>query len=519
MNTSCYLFWFSFLVFKQQFHTIAAVPDSATLSLNVFLLLLQVRHTGGGGAQLITADATSITFKFIAATSQEPVIDCYEIMKSADGTSTYTTCAPATMSALSNSQLASAATGTQNLLFKYANITPTATAPAGWNSTPSFPDGAWRSGQTPAGYGADYTWKTTLVDNRDLGGSYLFRKTFCLTQAQYEHIQTHGSSLFVASDDRASVWLNGQALLLESSSTNHEMLYWNNAGVEIPVAAYSVGWNVIAAQVFNTLSSSDAGFDLDIRIPTALWSTEEDAACPVPKLYSAFTNEKVTDAQNSSHIEFKYLSASIAPAGWTSLSFNDILWPSGPTPAGYGPDVNWATHLVSNSATGGTYYFRRMLCLTLVQLDFLTSNVVKMYLGSDNRAIVYVNGNALFADATSINHNIEYWNVVMELTPMQKASFVVGSNVIAVEVYNNQNSSGAAFDFDLRYESLSAMAPTVTSACTVAASPLPSPSPSPSPSSSPAPTPAAFCSTDACSAKIKCCAGLRCRSSQCRAQR
>lgn len=315
------------------------------------------RFTGAGGAQLIEANATSIVFKFHAVTAGTPLIDCYAIHK-ASGATTYETCVPGAMSVLSNAQLTSATEGSQGTAFRYRNVTNSGAPPAGWTAL-AYDDGGWAAGPAPLGYGPDLAWATTLVANGDVGGSYLFRRTFCLTQAQYDHLQQHGSALYVASDNRASVWLNGASVLAEDSTANHDISYWNSMAVSLPSGGYVVGQNVIAAQVWNTAGSSDAGFDLDIRINTGLWSTAPDANCGAATTYSALNNASLAgDATtNPAALVFRHAAdttSSLAASDWTAAGYDDGGWASGRVPMGYGPDHAWETTLASNSATGGT---------------------------------------------------------------------------------------------------------------------------------------------------------------------
>ena len=162
-----------------------------------------------------------------------------------------------------------AATMMTGLTFKW--LSSVSSPPSGWEA-PSFDDSAWPDGPMPAGYSSDHKWATALPSNSRRGGSYLFRRAFCLTQAQVDAIRTpeHLLRMNFAADNRGRVWLNGALLFDEHGRTNHEMEYWN---LQMTLGAAEkgrlvVGANVVAAEVTNDRGSSDAGFDGDLRVTT-----------------------------------------------------------------------------------------------------------------------------------------------------------------------------------------------------------------------------------------------------------
>eukprot|EP00195_Chlamydomonas_chlamydogama_P011152 CAMPEP_0202892454 /NCGR_PEP_ID=MMETSP1392-20130828/2182_1 /ASSEMBLY_ACC=CAM_ASM_000868 /TAXON_ID=225041 /ORGANISM="Chlamydomonas chlamydogama, Strain SAG 11-48b" /LENGTH=498 /DNA_ID=CAMNT_0049576411 /DNA_START=145 /DNA_END=1637 /DNA_ORIENTATION=- len=232
-----------------------------------------VRSTGSYGAQLVETSGNTITFKAFLANTGYPLVDCYQMTLNADGSKSYASCmanqppASPVMSLLTGTAVTTP-TASNNLVWKYFTLSGSTAEPTNWRAS-SFDASAWPSGQSPLGYGPDHPYKTTLVDTGATGGgSYLFRRTFCLTSNDLSWLSSLSLSLFVMSDNRASVWINGVQVLAEGSTVDHEPVYWNTNGNSVSASSVLVaGLNVIAAQVTNTASSSDAAFDIDLRYP------------------------------------------------------------------------------------------------------------------------------------------------------------------------------------------------------------------------------------------------------------
>ena len=344
------------------------------------------------------------------------------------------------------------------LTFKWLAIS---SPPFGWEA-PDFEDKLWITGRMPAGHGSDHAYLTSLPSNLRKGGSYLFRRAFCLSQEQVDLIQTSESTLtlYLAVDDRAVVWLNGTEILRESSnSTNYEMMYWNRRQ-PMPVSAKDLlqaGLNILAVQVIDLAGSSDAGFDGDLRVGTdEEWPQGQDCDIPVPvplNTTSIISGQQVFKDTAMTGLTFKWMSVSSPPSGWEAPSFDDSAWPAEPMPAGYGHDYQWATVLPSNRRRGGSYLFRSVFCLTQAQVDMIRSpeQLLTMHFAADNRGEAWLNGVSLFNEpGPATNHEMEYWNLRFTLGSAEKGHLVVGTNVLAVEVTNDAGSSDAGFDGDLR---------------------------------------------------------------------
>jgi len=130
-------------------------------------------------------------------------------------------------------------------------------------------DAAWRRGKAPIGYGEDELKKRGGTIIAEKGQPFVFRREFQVP-ADLLKQKDIVFRLGVASDDNATVYLNGQ-LVDQDPEADHEFVYWNR-DVEIPVKHFVAGRNVVAAFVKNGASSSDLYLDMEIS-----------AQIPIPK--------------------------------------------------------------------------------------------------------------------------------------------------------------------------------------------------------------------------------------------
>jgi len=133
-----------------------------------------------------------------------------------------------------------------------------------WLKT-EYDDSKWAAGKTPLGYG-----ETSLAEKKgttiDLKGQpVLFRRKFSVDQKVIDSKSKF--KLQVASDDSATVWINGQQV--DKEDIDHEPLYWNRT-VEVAAGILKKDGNVIAARVNNKEGSSDIFLDLHLEAATAV---------------------------------------------------------------------------------------------------------------------------------------------------------------------------------------------------------------------------------------------------------
>ncbi|MFH1722036.1 MAG: VWA domain-containing protein [Candidatus Altiarchaeota archaeon] len=95
-----------------------------------------------------------------------------------------------------------------------------------------------------------------LIPTIAASGDYHFRKTFTVNKSTLNI-----TKLFVLSDDKAEVYLNG--VLIDNDSTEHSGSYWDRDGIVINNNDVADGDNVLGVIVHNDDTSS-AAFDLEI---------------------------------------------------------------------------------------------------------------------------------------------------------------------------------------------------------------------------------------------------------------
>lgn len=148
---------------------------------------------------------------------------------------------------------------------------------------------------------------------------------------------------------------------------------------------------------------------------------------------------------------WKYLSqTTAAPSAWNTLGYSDSGWPSGNTQLGYGDgDEATITPALVSGLNVLTTYFRKTINIS-------TLKTLEARMMVDDGAVVYVNGVEVYRYNLPTS-TILYSTLTPTFTENQMVkfdipatNFVVGTNVIAVEVHQNTaTSSDMSFNFDL----------------------------------------------------------------------
>lgn len=125
---------------------------------------------------------------------------------------------------------------------------------------PNFNDSSWRTGKAPIGYGEEELKKRDGTTISEQGQNFYFRR-YVDVAADLVAQKNVTFRLALASDNCASVWLNGE--LVDQEETDHEFAYWNRE-VELKSPQLRPGRNTLAVWVKNTPSSSDLYFDLEL---------------------------------------------------------------------------------------------------------------------------------------------------------------------------------------------------------------------------------------------------------------
>ena len=136
----------------------------------------------------------------------------------------------------------------------------------------AFDDSKWTSGKTPLGYGepAIAEKKGTTIDVQ--GQPVLFRRKFSVGQELIDAKSRF--KLLVASDDSATVWINGQQV--DKEDVDHEPVYWNRM-IEIAAGALQKDGNLVAVRVNNKAGSSDIFLDLQLETLAAAAPADDPA--------------------------------------------------------------------------------------------------------------------------------------------------------------------------------------------------------------------------------------------------
>ncbi len=151
---------------------------------------------------------------------------------------------------------------------------------AKWNTT-DFDDSKWALGKAPIGYGEDEIKKRSGTEVADKGTDFYFRREFELPA----DLLKAGNiiNLLVASDDNATVWINGE-LADKDPEADHEFAYWNR-DVEVPLKLFKPGKNLVAVYLKNQTTSSDLYLDIEIvvQIPVPKPPKKKDVVVVTPK--------------------------------------------------------------------------------------------------------------------------------------------------------------------------------------------------------------------------------------------
>lgn len=159
---------------------------------------------------------------------------------------------------------------------------------------------------------------------------------------------------------------------------------------------------------------------------------------------------------------WKYQTAGVEDAGWTTVAFEDALWGQGPSQLGYG-DGDEATAVTPFAANGTTRrittYFRKSVMVE----DPAAVTSVPMRVKRDDGIVVYVNGVEVYrsnmpsgvptADTLATTYASDDGNT-WQTTTLPASVLQVGTNIVAAEVHQNVRGSNASpgdmtFDLEL----------------------------------------------------------------------
>jgi hypothetical protein len=151
-------------------------------------------------------------------------------------------------------------------------------------------------------------------------------------------------------------------------------------------------------------------------------------------------------------------------AQWTSPSFNDSTWSSGPGQLGYG-DGDEATRLTKTPLSQPSVYFRRHVTLagpaTQAALRVIHDDGVAVWVNGQQVFAKYVNNgtaHGVYASASSVDNELSLGTIALSPNPFRE-----GDNVIAVMVkQSGPSSSDLSFDLELTVTTAPPPGPRVT---------------------------------------------------------
>jgi calcineurin-like phosphoesterase family protein len=177
-------------------------------------------------------------------------------------------------------------------------------------------------------------------------------------------------------------------------------------------------------------------------------------ACAIFALIDSYSQTRIISFGSN----WKYLDNDTRPTNWETSAFDDAAWASGNGELGFG-DVDQTT-VINGGPSGArfmTTYFRKSFAIANPSA-FATYN---LSVERDDGVVVYVNGVEVgrnnmpagpVTHATAASLNIEDSIVIINVP---SSAFVAGTNVIAVEVHQ-QNNNSSDLSFDLEMEGASA---------------------------------------------------------------
>lgn len=236
---------------------------------------------------------------------------------------------------------------------------------------------------------------------------------------------------------------SGTANTIKSSLANRQTTLINHLKSYLSLGTpktVKLSSNISGAGILlNGMQVPTGQFDGQLFAPTVL-----KAEAPAGYQFLGWKDAESSDTRSVSvfakDTPWKYYQVDLDALNWKASEFDDNTWPSGKAPLGYGKTQN--TVLTSNRAT---YYFRKTFTLDeLKESDTFTLDYVL-----DDGCVVYVNGEEVGRDnmpsgsinASTLATTYAYNNPNTGTMTIPGSMFRQGTNVIAVEVHNNNTSS------------------------------------------------------------------------------
>ncbi|MBI5387486.1 MAG: lamin tail domain-containing protein [Verrucomicrobia bacterium] len=269
---------------------------------------------------------------------------------------------------------------------------------------------------------------------------------------------------------------DGQSFLLGAPISVYASGY-DNDGVITNLVVFANG-QPLAQIDQSVLTFTWSNAPLGVSILTAL-ATDDSGATNTPSAMSiTVTPAPTTNVLVAAGADWKYLDdGSNQGTAWRAPVFDDSSWSNGVAELGFGDaaDGRPEATLIRRYNSGGqqiiTYYFRR----AFVVPDASRYDSLALLLKRDDGAVVYLNGTEIRRDnmpsgtitaTTFASGSPSDDGATFRSSTMSASALVSGTNVVAVEMHQN-NSTSSDISFDLSLAGLSTGAasngpPTVT---------------------------------------------------------
>jgi hypothetical protein len=311
----------------------------------------------------------------------------------------------------------------------YPNIDPPSIDGKNWNET-VYDDSSWENNSAILGFEIPaYRYEPYVVsDITNNGGNYYFRRNFTvsnITELDY-------GLLYVLSDDRAEVYLNGQ--LIDNDLSEHNATYWNRVT------------NTIFFDDFESYPNTDCGQADGNKLNKApgFWFIDDhdeliNLTCIFTRAHSGNKVLEFVEMNANGAADFGYAEKTLDLSGYSNVKLSYWWKIGGSFEEGYVKDHGlvqvWdgSWHIVAvydwNDDDNNYHY---------AEIDLSSYKMVS------NFKIRFVSKSDSWNERFYVD-DVKVW------TPIKvgKSYFVEGENAIAVKLFNNDANSAK---FDLKLE-------------------------------------------------------------------
>jgi autotransporter-associated beta strand protein len=350
---------------------------------------------------------------------------------------------------------------------KVGNLTP-------WQA-PGFDDSAWRSGNSPFGFGtfSGLTFNTnTGLEMQNRVASLYLRKTFTVTAGQAS--SAAALELLARCNDGFIAYLNGVEVTRRNMGNPamfafHDQTAFNaNAATAVETinlgaanTRLMAGSNTLCIQVHNkSLTGADAA---NLLMQATLRISGAETLVPDPTVWRYLPGVAEPSGGVLDYGLLQNFSANFSQVAWASRTFNDSAWPVGAGPVGVEganpPDYILGTNLYSQTYQITPSIYQRIV-FEATTPEALSSLPLKLTIDYDDGVIIYLNGREIARrnlgtvglptahtatattghNATGDNGNTPDRSEVIDLAA-DSSLLAGGDNVLAIQLHRSSLTS------------------------------------------------------------------------------